>query len=113
MHIEVIVDRQDVTVVPYVDTAEVAVDDLCVVAPQRVTFADVRKTVEKRAKYLESIRLFDYYQGGNLGEGMKSYAFRMSFRSPDGTLDDNSIDKVIAKVLGGLQKELQVSLRME
>ncbi|MBN2071261.1 MAG: phenylalanine--tRNA ligase subunit beta [Candidatus Krumholzibacteriota bacterium] len=87
--------------------------DLCVVASERVKFSDIMKVVKKRAKYLEYIRLFDYYRGGNLGEGQRSYAFRLSFRSPEGTLDDKVVDKVIGKVLDGLRTELQVSLRME
>ncbi len=87
--------------------------DLCVVASDRITFSDIRKVVRKRAKFLEFIGLFDYYQGGNLGEGRRSYAFRLTFRSPEGTLKDNVIDKVIEKVLDGLQRELQVILRTE
>ncbi|HSG28001.1 MAG TPA: phenylalanine--tRNA ligase subunit beta, partial [Candidatus Krumholzibacterium sp.] len=87
--------------------------DLCVVALERVTFADIRKVVEKRAKYLESIRLFDYYRGDKVGEGKRSYAFRIGFRSPEGTLDDATVDRVIEKILGSLERELQVTLRTE
>ncbi|MBN2185730.1 MAG: phenylalanine--tRNA ligase subunit beta [Candidatus Krumholzibacteriota bacterium] len=87
--------------------------DLCVVASDRVRFSDIRNVVKKRAKHLEYIRLFDYYRGDNLGKGQRSYAFRLSFRSPDGTLEDKAVDKVIGRVLDGLRTELQVSLRME
>ncbi|MCK4538539.1 MAG: phenylalanine--tRNA ligase subunit beta [Candidatus Krumholzibacteria bacterium] len=85
--------------------------DLCVVAQERVTFADIRRVIEKRAKFLESIRLFDYYQGEALGEGRRSYTFSLGFRSRDNTLDDGAVDKVIQKVLNSLQRELQVTLR--
>ncbi len=87
--------------------------DLCVVAPERVTFVDIKKIVEKRAKFLEFTRLFDYYRSGNLEEGKRSYSFRMAFRSTEGTLDDVTVDKVIEKILDGLERELQVQLRME
>ena len=87
--------------------------DLSVLAPERVTFSDVRNVVKKRAKHLESVRLFDYYRGDRLGEGKKSYAFRMTFRSLDGTLDDETVDRTIEKVLASLQNELQVALRSE
>ncbi len=87
--------------------------DLSVLSPERVTFSDVRNVVKKRAKHLESVRLFDYYRGDRLGEGKKSYAFRMTFRSLDGTLDDDTVDRTIEKVLASLQKELQVTLRSE
>ncbi|MBU8921048.1 MAG: phenylalanine--tRNA ligase subunit beta [Bacteroidales bacterium] len=85
--------------------------DLCVVAQERVTFADIRRVIEKRAKFLESIRLFDYYRGETLGEGRRSYTFSLGFRSRDNTLDDAAVDKVIQKVLNSLQRELQVTLR--
>ncbi|MCK4548937.1 MAG: phenylalanine--tRNA ligase subunit beta [Candidatus Krumholzibacteria bacterium] len=87
--------------------------DLSVLAPERVTFSDVRNVVKKRAKHLESVRLFDYYRGDRLGEGKKSYAFRMTFRSLEGTLDDKTVDRTIEKVLASLQNELQVALRAE
>jgi phenylalanyl-tRNA synthetase beta chain len=87
--------------------------DLSVLSPERVTFSDVRNVVKKRAKHLESVRLFDYYRGDRLGEGKKSYAFRMTFRSMDGTLDDGTVDRTIEKVLASLQNELQVTLRSE
>ncbi len=87
--------------------------DLSVMAPERVTFCDIRNVVKKRAKHLESVRLFDYYRGDRLGEGKKSYAFRMTFRSLEGTLDDETVDKTIEKVLASLQNELQVALRSE
>lgn len=87
--------------------------DLSVLAPERVTFSDVRNVVKKRAKHLESVRLFDYYRGDRLGEGKKSYAFRMTFRSLEGTLDDETVDRTIEKVLASLQNELQVTLRSE
>jgi phenylalanyl-tRNA synthetase beta chain len=87
--------------------------DLSVLAPEKVTFADVRNVVKKKAKHLESVRLFDYYRGDRLGEGKKSYAFRMTFRSLEGTLDDDTVDRTIKKVLGSLQNELQVVLRSE
>ena len=87
--------------------------DLSVLAPARVTFSDVRNVVKKRAKHLESVRLFDYYRGDRLGEGKRSYAFRMTFRSLEGTLDDETVDRTIDKVLASLQNELQVALRSE
>ncbi len=87
--------------------------DLSVLAPERVTFSDVRNVVKKRAKHLESVRLFDYYRGDRLGERKRSYAFRMTFKSLEGTLDDETVDRTIDRVLASLQNELQVTLRSE
>ncbi len=87
--------------------------DLCLIAGEKVTFADITNLIKKRAKFLESISLFDYYQGGHLGEGERSYTFRLSFRSPKGTLDDDIVDAEIEKVLEGLKRDLRVTLRSE
>jgi phenylalanyl-tRNA synthetase beta chain len=87
--------------------------DLSVVAQERITFADIRNIVKKKAKHLESMRLFDYYRGGHLTEGNRSYTFRLYFRSMEGTLDDRKVDKEIERILAGLKEELQVKLRSE
>jgi len=58
--------------------------DLCIVVGGRATCADLQATITRQGKYLESIRLFDYYRGGHLGEGRRSYTFRLSFRSNEG-----------------------------
>jgi phenylalanyl-tRNA synthetase beta chain len=87
--------------------------DLSVLAPEKITFSEVRNVVKKRAKHLESVRLFDYYRGDSLGDDKRSYTFRLTFRSLEGTLDDETVDRTIEKVLASLKKELQVTLRAE
>jgi len=87
--------------------------DLCIVVNETVTFAEVRETIARHAKNLDSLRLFDYYRGGHLGGGKRSYTVRLSFRSSDGTLDGAAVDREIQRILGGLQRELQAALRAE
>jgi phenylalanyl-tRNA synthetase beta chain len=87
--------------------------DLCLIAGDKVTFADITNLIKKRVKFLESISLFDYYRGGHLGEGERSYTFRLNFRSPKGTLDDDIVDSEIEKILEGLKRDLRVILRSE
>lgn len=87
--------------------------DLCIVVSERVCFSEVRNVVMKQTQYLDSIRLFDYYRGGHLGEGKRSYTFRLSFRSPAGTLDGIAVDREVQRILGALQRELQAAIRTE
>jgi phenylalanyl-tRNA synthetase beta chain len=87
--------------------------DLCLVVKASVTFAEVRDVIVKHGKFLDSIRLFDYYRGGHLGEGKRSFTFRLNFRSSEGTLDGSTVDRELERILGGLQRELQATLRME
>ncbi len=60
-------------------------------------------------KYIESAELFDVYQGANIGEGKKSLAYSLRFRSKDGTLTDADID--MEKLLDELKREFGATLR--
>jgi phenylalanyl-tRNA synthetase beta chain len=41
---------------------------------------------------IEDISIFDVYQGGNIGEGKKSIAFNVRYRSPEKTLTDQEVE---------------------
>ncbi len=87
--------------------------DLCIVVADRVRFAEVRNVIMKQAQYLDSIRVFDYYRGGHLGDGKRSYTFRLSFRSSEGTLDGIAVDRDVQRIVGALARELGAALRTE
>jgi phenylalanyl-tRNA synthetase beta chain len=87
--------------------------DLCIVVNEKIQFGEVRNVIMKQAQYLDSIGLFDYYRGGHLGEGKRSYTFRLSFRSPEGTLDSATVDEDVRRILGALRRELAAALRTE
>ena len=87
--------------------------DLCIVVGERVRFSELRNVIIKHAQYLDSIRLFDYYREGHLGAFKRSYTFRLSFRSAEGTLDSITVDREVQRILGALQRELQATLRTE
>jgi phenylalanyl-tRNA synthetase beta chain len=87
--------------------------DLCIVVADKVRYAEVRNIIMKQAQYLDSIRVFDYYRGGHLGEGKRSYTFRLSFRSSEGTLDSIAVDREVQRIIGALQRELGAALRTE
>jgi phenylalanyl-tRNA synthetase beta chain len=47
---------------------------------------------------VESVEVFDVYQGAGVGEGKKSLAFALSFRSAERTLTDDEVNAVFAKI---------------
>ena len=51
---------------------------------------------------LERIELFDVYRGRQLGQGKKSVAFSLSFRSPERTLTDADADSAMKNALKAL-----------
>lgn len=79
--------------------------DLAVSVPETVRAHDVERTARDAAGgNLESIRLIDVYRGEQAGQGRKSLAFSLSFRSPDRTLTEGEAlgarDLIAAAVSG-------------
>ncbi len=62
-------------------------------------------------KLVEDIALFDIYRGPQVGENKKSVSFRVTLRAADRTLTVEEAEKVSAKILAGLEKDLGISLR--
>jgi phenylalanyl-tRNA synthetase beta chain len=72
---------------PLVSTFPVASQDVALVVDQAVPAEAVQSALSRGAGVLlESIRLFDVYQGERIGEGKKSLAFSLRFRAADRTL---------------------------
>lgn len=72
---------------PFVGTFPVATQDVALVVLSDVPAADVEAALRSGAgDLLESVRLFDVYEGSQVGEGKKSLAYALRFRAPDRTL---------------------------
>jgi phenylalanyl-tRNA synthetase beta chain len=86
--------------------------DLSLVTPAGVSYGQIEKSLVKNGgRLLESVQVFDVFQGGNMPDGSTAYGVRLSFRSSEGTLTDADVDTVLAKVIDKLQSELGVVLR--
>lgn len=66
---------------------------------------------EAAAPLLRSARVFDLYEGEQIGEGKKSIAMSLEFRSPERTLTDKDVDKARQKIVKALEKRLGAVLR--
>jgi phenylalanyl-tRNA synthetase beta chain len=60
---------------------------------------------------LVECELFDVYRGVQIGEGMKSLAFRLSFQSPERTLTDAEADQAVAGLVRRMQEKYDAKLR--
>ncbi|RLF36801.1 MAG: phenylalanine--tRNA ligase subunit beta [Thermoplasmata archaeon] len=85
--------------------------DLCIVVDENVSFSELERVIRQETKFLDSIRLFDYYRGGHLGEGKRSYTVRLSFRSEKGTMGSEEVDNIVEKLLDVLRDRFQARLR--
>lgn len=86
--------------------------DLAVLVKEDVTNLMVLDIVRKNGgKLLESVEIFDVYQGEQIDAGHKSMAYALVFRAADRTLVDEDVNKVMSKILKKLEAELDAELR--
>ncbi|MEU6137844.1 phenylalanine--tRNA ligase subunit beta [Nocardioides sp. NPDC047086] len=72
---------------PVFSTMPIAKEDVALTVSTDVTVAAVEAALREGAgELLETVRLFDVYEGDQVGEGKKSLAFALRFRAPDRTL---------------------------
>ena len=85
--------------------------DISMVVDKSVMVGTLETAIEKRGgKLLESCKLFDVYEGEQVGNDKKSVAFSLSFRASDRTLSDSEVNEVMDKILKELSG-LGASLR--
>jgi phenylalanyl-tRNA synthetase beta chain len=86
--------------------------DLALLLPSGRSAAEVEKVIRAQAgELLERLELFDQYVGQGIGDGMRSVAWRLTFRHPERTLRDKEIEGRRSKILSSLEKELNVRAR--
>ncbi|MDE7302522.1 MAG: phenylalanine--tRNA ligase subunit beta [Oscillospiraceae bacterium] len=74
--------------------------DLAIVCDETLPVAELEKAIRKAVgNILESVTLFDVYQGKQIAEGKKSVAYAISMRSHEGTLTDEQADAAVKRVL--------------
>lgn len=85
--------------------------DIAVVCDKTLSVREIEKIITKnRTDFLESFKLFDVYEGKQLGEGKKSVAYSIVFRAADRTLTDAEINSVMDKIIADL-KNINAELR--
>ena len=73
--------------------------DLALLCDVNKPVAEIERIIRKAGgKILDSVALFDVYQGAQIEAGKKSVAYSLKFRSPDRTLSDEDIDPVLTKI---------------
>ena len=86
--------------------------DLAVVVEDHVAAGALLATIkEAGGDFLEQPRAFDEYRGPQVPEGHKSIAFTLTFRSPERTLTDAEVDKVMTEIRLSLQKRHRARFR--
>ena len=77
--------------------------DLAIVAPVSVTSGDIVALIKEHGgEFLESVSIFDVYEGEHIEAGYRSLAYNLQFRSMEGTLNDEDIDGAIQAIIDAL-----------
>ncbi len=86
--------------------------DIAVVVDEKTAAEEVIKLVrEAGAPLLRDAWVFDTYAGDQVGEGKKSIALGLEFRSPERTLTDEDVDGARGGILAALGEKLGATLR--
>jgi len=86
--------------------------DLAVVVEETVAAGAIHAAIKEVAgDLLEQVRAFDEYRGAQVADGHKSVAFALTFRSPERTLTDAEVDRVMAEIRLGLEKKYRARFR--
>jgi phenylalanyl-tRNA synthetase beta chain len=86
--------------------------DLAFFAPTALKVGDITQLMQQAGgKTLETVELFDQYQGENVPSGQRSLAFRLVYRSDEGTLKDAEVEPIHNKIRDALVKQFEVTLR--
>lgn len=80
--------------------------DIAFVAPKEVTIEQINKVIKKVAdkNIFKSSKVFDIYEGANIEEGKKSFAFRIILQDENKTMTDEIIQSEVNKIKSGLEK---------
>jgi phenylalanyl-tRNA synthetase beta chain len=80
-------------------------EDIAVVVPRTVESAAVVALVESAGgKHLQEARVFDVFEGEQVGEGRKSLAIRLTYAAPDRTLTDKDTEKARTAITARLEQ---------
>ncbi len=86
--------------------------DLSLVVDQNVTFDQLRRiALRTEKKLLQSVNVFDVYEGPNLGTGKKSYSVSFALQDFSQTLSEQAIDQVMQRLIGQFEQQAGALIR--
>jgi len=86
--------------------------DASLVAPRRVTFAEMRRAVvELNLEQVRRVALVYVYEGERVPEGRRSVTLRIEYRADDRTLRDEEVDELHGRIVGALEEKFGAQLK--
>ena len=80
--------------------------DIAFIANKETSNSDILKAIKKFSdkNIYKGAKIFDIYEGANIGEGKRSVAYRITLQDENKTLTDEIIEAEISKIKTGLEK---------
>jgi phenylalanyl-tRNA synthetase beta chain len=95
-----------------IPTMPAAEFDLALLVPETMPAADVERVLRRTGgELLERVVLFDEFRGAGVPEGMRSLAWRLTFRHPERTLREKELEGRRSQLLKALENQLGVRPR--
>ncbi len=86
--------------------------DMAFAMDKSITSEEVIKVIKKAGgKLLTDVKVFDVYEGENVGVNNKSLAFNLTFEDYTKTLTDEEVMEVFNNIVSSVEKTLNVKLR--
>lgn len=86
--------------------------DLAFILDSGITYGEIISAVKKiDTKLVEKVNLFDVYYGGNVPDGKRSLALRVVYRSREGTLVQEDVEKIHSRVAAELVSRFGAVIR--
>ncbi|MCG2786704.1 MAG: phenylalanine--tRNA ligase subunit beta [Anaerolineae bacterium] len=87
-------------------------EDIAVIVDEALPADRVEALIKQTGgKILESVHLFDVFRSEQVGEGKKSLAYALTYRSSEGTLTDKDATGIRTRIIKRLENELGAKLR--
>ncbi|OQY43040.1 MAG: phenylalanine--tRNA ligase subunit beta [Fusobacteriia bacterium 4572_74] len=85
--------------------------DLAILMDRDKLVGDMVGDIKKSSNIIESVNLFDIYEGEKVEADKKSVAINIVLRKTTGTLEENEVTAAIDKILGLIKKKYQGEIR--
>jgi phenylalanyl-tRNA synthetase beta chain len=80
--------------------------DLALVVDKKILFRDLRQSMNSlEISELESMNVFDVYEGKSLDSNKKSYGLKFVFRNPTRTLKSEEVDQIMQKLMATFEQQ--------
>jgi phenylalanyl-tRNA synthetase beta chain len=86
--------------------------DVSALVPEQVLWGDIERAIAGLGiSEISSVKVFDMYKGKEMGEGLRSLAFRVTYRGEGRTLTDEEVASMHDRVKGLLEQRFGAQLR--